>query len=149
MKKFFAVLVAAAMAVTFVPSASAAGYAQLTGVHTEHYATFDRVVFDLTGGQPNVSLESVGSLENCASGKPVNATGVEFLQVRLQPADGNLYRGSRNFTTGLPTAQSIAFTCDYEADLAIAIGVDHHSPAYRAGFLTGPLRYVVDIDQKP
>jgi hypothetical protein len=148
MKKFVAVLIAATAAVMIVPSASAAGSAQLTNIHTEHYATFDRVVFDLTG-QPNAGVESVPDLENCASGKPVSATGVEFLQVRLQPADGSLYRGSRNFTTGLPTAQSIAFTCDYEGDLAIAIGVDHHSPTYRAGFVTGPLRYVVDIDKKP
>jgi hypothetical protein len=148
MKKFAALLIAATTAVMIVPSASAADAAQLTNVHAEHYATFDRVVFDLTG-QPNAGVESVPSLENCASGKPINATGVEFLQVRLQPADGNRYGGSRNFTTGLPTAQSIAFTCDSEADLAIAIGVDHHSPTYRAGFVTGPLRYVVDIDKKP
>lgn len=146
MKRIFAVLIAVVTAVMIVPSASAADYAQLTGIRTEHYATFDRVVFDLTGGQPQDSVSSTTELTNCASGKPVKATGVEFLEVRLQPADGHSYTGSRNFTTGLPTAQSVAFTCDFEADLTIAIGVNHRNPTYRAGFQTNPLRYVIDID---
>lgn len=146
MKRILAGLIAVVMAVMVVPSASAADYAQLTNVRTGHHDTFDRVVFDLTGGQPQDSISSTTELTNCASGKPIKATGVEFLEVRLQPADGHSYTGSRNFTTGLPTAQSVAFTCDFEADLSIAIGVNHSNPTYRAYFLTSPLRYVIDIN---
>jgi uncharacterized protein (DUF2141 family) len=152
MKKFVAVLAAAVMAVTLVPSASAAENTHLTNVRTGHHDTFDRVVFDLSGGQPQDSVTRISEPTNCASGKPVSAKGVEFLEVRLQPAaahdeNGNsTYPGSRNFTTGLPTAQSVAFTCDFEADLSIAIGVNHRNATYQAWFTTsGPLRYVVDI----
>ncbi|MDX8033813.1 hypothetical protein SK803_26630 [Lentzea sp. BCCO 10_0856] len=146
MKRIAAALVAVGMAMSIVPAASAADYAQLTNVRTGHHATFDRVVFDLTGGQPEDSVSSVPEPVSCGSGKPISAPGVEFLEVRLQPADGHSYTGSRKITTGLPTAQSVVFTCDFEADLSIAIGVNHRDPTYRAYFLTGPLRYVVDIN---
>ncbi|HEX8869199.1 MAG TPA: hypothetical protein VF821_26300 [Lentzea sp.] len=145
MKLFIAGLAAVAMAVTIVPSASAAGSTQLTGVRTEHYATYDRVVFDLTGSSPQPAITRTTELENCASGKPISAVGAEFLEVRMQPADGTLYGGSRNITTGLPTAQSVAFTCDFEADLSIAIGVNRSNATYTAHVESSPLRYVVDI----
>ncbi|NKE57989.1 hypothetical protein FXN61_14585 [Lentzea sp. PSKA42] len=146
MKRIAAALIAVGMALSIVPAASAAEYAQLTDVRTGHHATFDRVVFDLTGGQPQDSVSSIAEPVSCGSGKPISALGKEFLEVRLQPADAHSYTGSRNITTGLGTAQSVVFTCDFEADLSIAIGVDHANPTYRAYFLTNPLRYVVDIN---
>lgn len=146
MKRIAAGVLAAGMALSIVPAASAAGYAELTNVRTGHHATFDRVVFDLTGGQVQDSVSSIPEPVNCGSGKPISADGVEFLEVRLQPADGHSYTGSRNIDTNLPTAQSVVFTCDFEADLSIAIGVNHRNPTYRAYYLTNPLRYVVDID---
>lgn len=145
MKKFVAALVAVVMAVMVVPSASAADYAQLTNVRTGHHPTFDRVVFDLTGGQVPVTISAITEPTNCGSGKPISAKGVEFLEVRLQPADGHSYTGSRNITTGLPTAQSVVFTCDFEADLSIAVGVGHRNATYNAYYLANPLRYVVDV----
>lgn len=145
MKRIFAVLIAVVTAVMVVPSASAADYAQLTNVRTGHHPTFDRVVFDLTGGKPEDSVTRITEPTNCGSGKPISAKGVEFLEVRLQPADGHSYTGSRNITTGLPTAQSVVFTCDFEADLSIAIGVNRRNAHYEARFHTDPLRYVVDI----
>jgi hypothetical protein len=146
MKRIFAALIAVITAVMVVPSASAADYAQLTNVRTGHHPTFDRVVFDLTGGKPEVSVTRITEPTNCGSGKPISAKGVEFLEVRLQPADGHSYTGSRNITTGLPTAQSVVFTCDFEADLSIVIGVNRANAHYEAGFYGSPLRYVVDID---
>lgn len=146
MKRIAAALVAVGMAMSIVPAASAADYAQLTNVRTGHHTTFDRVVFDLTGGQVQDSVSVIAEPVGCGSGKPISAKGEEFLEVRLQPADGHSYAGPRNFETTLPTAQSVVFTCDFEADLSIAIGVDHRNPTYRAYYLTSPLRYVVDID---
>ncbi|WP_143466918.1 AMIN-like domain-containing (lipo)protein [Lentzea kentuckyensis] len=145
MKRIFAVLIAVVMAVMVVPSASAANYAQLTDVRTGHHAAYDRVVFDLTGDQVPVSINTISEPVSCGSGKPISAVGVEFIEVRLQPADGQLYKKSRNITTGLPTAQSVVFTCDFEADLSIAIGVNHRNPRVVAGYYVSPLRYVVDI----
>lgn len=147
MKRIAAVFVAVGMAVSIVPAASAAEYAELTDVRTGQHATFDRVVFDLTGGQVQDSVQSISEPVNCGSGKPISAPGAEFLEVRLQPADGHSYTGSRNFTTpDLKNVQSVVFTCDFEADLSIAIGVGKANPAYRAYYLTGPLRYVIDIN---
>jgi hypothetical protein len=147
MKRFAAALIAVGMALSIVPVASAAEYAELTNVRTGRHATFDRVVLDLTGGQPQDSVSVIAQPENCGSGKPISAPGAEFLEVRLTPADGHGYTGSRNFTTpDLANVKSVVFTCDFEADLSIAIGVGRANPSYRAYFLTGPLRYVVDID---
>ncbi|WP_156212879.1 AMIN-like domain-containing (lipo)protein [Lentzea aerocolonigenes] len=152
MKKFLAGLAAVVMAVTIVPSASAAGTTLLTNVRTGHHPTFDRVVFDLTGAEPGASVTRTTEPTSCGSGKPVSALGEEFLEVRLQPAAAHenghsTYPGSRKFETGLPTAQSVAFTCDFEAVLSIAIGVNRKNASYHAWFTTdGPLRYVVDID---
>lgn len=155
MKRVAAGLLAVGMAMSIVPSASAsaAEYAELTNIRTGKHATFDRVVFDLNGGQPQDSISEIAQPENCGSGKPVTAKGRSFLEVRLTPAaahdeNGNLtYTGPRNFTTpGLQKVQSVAFTCDFEAHLSIAIGVDKANPTYRAYFLTNPNRYVVDID---
>ncbi|SDG33801.1 hypothetical protein SAMN05216553_107218 [Lentzea fradiae] len=146
MKRIAAVLVALGMAAGVVPVAEAAGYAQLTGVRTGHHAGFDRVVFDLSGEPVPDSVQVVPAVENCGSGKPISAPGVEFVEVRLQPADGHSYAGSRRFATGLPTAVSVVFTCDFEADLSIAIGVGRAGANYRGYYLADPLRYVVDID---
>ncbi|MEU0879014.1 hypothetical protein ABZ345_10485 [Lentzea sp. NPDC005914] len=145
MKKFLAVLAAVAMAVTIVPSASAADQTQLTNVRTGHHPEYDRVVFDLTGGKAKDSISTISEPTGCGSGKPISAPGVEFIEVRLQPADAQKYLGSRNINTGLPTAQSVVFTCDFEADLSIAIGVNHRNATFRAGYYDSPLRYVVDI----
>ncbi|MCP2250105.1 AMIN-like domain-containing (lipo)protein [Lentzea aerocolonigenes] len=146
MKRIAAALLAAGMALSIVPAASAADYAQLTNVRTGQQATFDRVVFDLTGGQVQDSVQSISEPVGCGSGKPISAPGVEFLEVRLTPADGHSYTGSRKLTPGLPSVKSVVFTCDFEADLSIAIGVGKANPTYRAYYLTSPLRYVVDID---
>lgn len=145
MKRIFAVLIAVVMAVMVVPSASAADYAQLTNVRIGHHPEYDRVVFDLTGGEPQVGISRISEPVSCGSGKPISAKGVEFLEVRLQPADGHPYTGPRNITTGLPTAQSVVFTCDFEADLSIAIGVNRRNARYEAWFFTNPLRYAIDI----
>ncbi|RAS61796.1 hypothetical protein C8D87_109243 [Lentzea atacamensis] len=145
MKRIAAALIAAGMALSVVPAASAADHAQLTNVRTERQPTFDRVVFDLTGGKPQDSVQPIAEPVSCGSGKPITAKGVEFLEVRLQPADGHSYTGPRNITTGLGTAQSVVFTCDFEADLSIAIGVGHRNATYEAYFQDNPLRYVVDI----
>jgi hypothetical protein len=151
MKRIAAALLAAGVALSIVPAASAAEYAQLTNVRTGQHATFDRVVFDLTGGQVQDSVQSISEPVSCGSGKPISAPGVEFLEVRLTPAaahdeNGSTYPGPRKLTPGLPSVKSVVFTCDFEADLSIAIGVGKANPTYRAYYLTSPLRYVVDID---
>lgn len=152
MKRFAAALIAMGMALSIVPTASAAEYAELTDIRTGKHATFDRVVFDLNGGQPQDSISEIAQPENCGSGKPISAPGESFLEVSLTPAaahdeNGNLtYTGPRNFTPpGLQKVKSIAFTCDFEAHLSIAIGVGKANPTFRAYYLTNPNRYVVDI----
>ncbi|MET9627821.1 hypothetical protein ABZX92_10190 [Lentzea sp. NPDC006480] len=152
MKRFIAVLAAAVMAVTIVPSASAADNALLTGVRTGQHPTFDRVVFDLTGAQPGASYSRTTEPTSCGSGKPISAPGAEFVEVRLQPAaahDENgqpTYPGSRDLRPNLPQVKSVVFTCDFEADLSIAIGTKDANRRVDAWFTTtGPLRYVVDI----
>lgn len=146
MKRIAAGVLAAGMALSIVPAASAADYAELTNVRTGQEATFDRVVFDLTGGQVQDSVQSIPEPVSCGSGKPISAPGVEFIEVRLQPADAHGYTGSRNLRPNLDNVKSVVFTCDFEADLSIAIGVARPNPTYRAYFRTSPLQYVVDID---
>lgn len=145
MKRLLAVLTAVLTAVMVVPSASAADHAQLTDIRTGAHPTFDRVVFDLTGAQPQDSVSVIAEPVGCGSGKPITAPGAEFVEVRLQPADAHSFPRPPRLGPGLKQVQSIVFTCDFEADLSIAIGVKDKNRAYNAFFLTSPLRYVVDI----
>ncbi|SES31526.1 hypothetical protein SAMN05216188_13251 [Lentzea xinjiangensis] len=146
MKGFLAVLVAAVMAAVAVPGASAAVGSELTAITTERHATFDRVVFTLSGERPSVTDSRATGLEGCGSGKPIAAKGAEFVVVGMWGANAHAYTGPRSFETpGLGNVRSVTGTCDFEAHLEFGIGIGTKGSAYRVSVLDAPVRVVVDI----
>lgn len=142
-----AVLVAAGMAASVVPAAVAAEGNELTAIRTGQHATFDRVVFEFNGPRPSVTQGRTSQLVHCASGKDIEASGDEFLEVTMQPANAHNYAGPRRFDTpGLKKVRSVSNTCDFEAHLSFGIGYVGTNRAYTVSFLDNPSRVVIDFN---
>ncbi|MDX3656183.1 hypothetical protein PV646_02585 [Streptomyces sp. ID05-26A] len=147
MKRTAVALVAVGMAVGVVPAASAAEVSELTDIRTGVHAGFDRVVFEFSGPRPTVTEGVTAELYNCGSGKPISATGDEFLEVTMQPANAYTYPGPRSFETpGLGKVRSVTNTCGFEAHLGFGIGYSGTGRSYAVSFLDNPSRVVIDID---
>lgn len=141
-----ALLVAVGMAMGVVPAASAAEGNELTAIRTGLHASFDRVVFELNGGVPSVTHGRDAEPVGCGSGKPISATGDEFVVVTMEPANAHNYTGPRRFETpGLAKVRSVTNTCDFEAHLGFAIGFEGAGRAYTVSTLTNPSRVVIDF----
>lgn len=147
MKRFLAALAAVALAVGVVPAAQAAEGSELTSITTEQHATFDRVIFELSGPRPAVTDFRTTGLEGCGSGKPIDAKGAEFVAVSMWGANAHDYAGPRDFETPwLKNVQSVTNTCDFEAHLEFGIGFGKAGSPYRVSFQDNPTRVVVDVN---
>lgn len=147
MKRTAVALVALGMAVGVVPAASGAAGNELTAIRTGVHAGYDRVVFEFSGARPAVTEGRTSELSRCGSGKPVSATGDEFLEVTMRPANAHDHAGPRSFETpGLAKVRSVTNTCDFEAHLSFGIGYSGTGRSYAVSFLDDPSRVVIDID---
>ncbi|MFD6887902.1 hypothetical protein [Streptomyces sp. NPDC059957] len=114
------------------------------------HCTYDRVVIDLQGYVPEVTVTPVPSLVYDGSGKPVPLAGRYFLEVRLNPAAGhdeagrNVYLGPKLLKIYLPKLKGIALTGDYEGYVTFGAAFDT-KPAYTSFKLHAPERFVLDI----
>jgi len=66
-------------------------------------------------------------LVQCASGLPVVVRGVHFV-IRFRPARTALSFAKQRRLKGTGAVRELAKTCDFEADLAWAVGVDKRRP---------------------
>ena len=151
-KRLGAVLLAVAAVFTFVPVASAQGHAELTNIRTGKHDGYERVVLDLNGLPSNSMSREATEVSNCASGNPVPMAGNEILETMFFGAasyDENFnptYTGPRNFVPqGLTNVKGIAFTCDFEATMGIAVSYDNTNSWHKVFTLTNPDRVVIDI----
>ena len=152
-RRLAAVLLAVLAVFTFVPMASAQSVPTLSNIRTGQHPDYDRVVLDMSGVTPDYRVRVSTSVVGCASGAPISMPGSnEILRVNVWGAaahddNGNsTYTGSRNFATpGLYNVRRIAFTCDFEADLGIAVGYANVGTWHRVFQLTNPSRLVIDI----
>ncbi|MDX8145355.1 hypothetical protein SK854_24815 [Lentzea sp. BCCO 10_0061] len=151
-KRLGAVLLAVAAVFTFVPVASAQGHAELTNIRTGKHDGYERVVLDLNGLPSNSMSREATEVSNCASGNPVPMAGNEILETMFFGAasyDENFnptYTGPRNFVPqGLTNVKGIAFTCDFEATMGIAVSYDNPNSWHKVFTLTNPDRVVIDI----
>ncbi len=114
------------------------------------HPTFDRIVIDLQGNSPEVTVTPVAQLRYDGSGQPVPLAGKYFLEIRLHPAaahddaGASVYRGPKLQTIGLPKLKGLAMTGDYEGYVTFGAAFDT-LPYYRAYALHSPERFVVDI----
>jgi hypothetical protein len=151
-KRLGAVLLAVAAVFTFVPVASAQGHAELTNIRTGKHDNYERIVLDMNGLPSNSMSREASEVSNCASGNPVPMAGNEILETMFFGAasyDENFdptYTGPRNFVPqGLTNVKGIAFTCDFEATMGIAVSYDNPNSWHKVFTLTNPDRVVIDI----
>ncbi|MDT7788665.1 MAG: hypothetical protein QOF58_7084 [Pseudonocardiales bacterium] len=152
-RRVTAVLVAVLAVFTFIPTASAQSVPTLSNIRTGQHPEYDRVVLDMSGVTPDFRVREVTGVVGCGSGAPISMPGSnEIISVHVWGAaahddNGNpTYTGSQNFATpGLYNVRRVALTCDFEADLGIAVGYANAGTWHRVFQLTNPARLVIDI----
>ncbi|MEU8436339.1 hypothetical protein AB0F18_26235 [Streptomyces sp. NPDC029216] len=114
------------------------------------HCTFDRVVIDLEGSVPPVTVTPVSQLVYDGSGKPVPLAGKYFLEIRLHPAAGhddagnNVYQGPKLQQIYLSKLKGLALTGDFEGYVTFGAAFDT-PPVYSTSVLHSPERFVVDV----
>jgi hypothetical protein len=108
--------------------------AYLTGVRVE--ASSVRFEFESRPQQVRVRYEPRSRLAECGSGKPIRLRGAVFVVVHFQPAasakiEGETvtptYTGPKRLSGPGPVLQA-ARSCDFEADLGWAVGLERRLP---------------------
>ncbi|MFD9335656.1 hypothetical protein ACFWBF_14795 [Streptomyces sp. NPDC060028] len=114
------------------------------------HCTYDRLVIDLQGYVPPVTVTPVPELVYDGSGKPVPLAGKHFLSIRLHPAAGhddagnNVYQGPKLQKIHLSKLKGIALTGDYEGYVTFGAAFDT-APTHSTSVLHSPERLVVDF----
>ncbi len=149
-----ALVISLAAIVAATPAASSATVPTnpaMTNIRTGLNNGFDRVVLDMTHGQPTVNYSYVDELIADGSGDIVWLTGESFVSVVATPAGAHDDNGNRTYTgpekfrtRNLRNVMAIALTGDYEAYLSIGLGIRYQSWV-RVFTLTSPSRIVIDV----
>jgi hypothetical protein len=124
------------------------GAADLTGVRVGRHdeeGGFDRVVFEFAN---HVAPWTVGyvpkPITEDPSGQDLPVAGFWVLQVRLFPADGSGYTGSRRIAADTTQVAELVQRGDFEAVLSWVIGTRSQVP-FRVSTLLDPPRLVIDV----
>ena len=126
--------------------------ATLRAVRSATHEGFDRVVFAFSTHDkaPGLRVGYEAAPVRCGSGEAVAVPGRALL-VSVQPAAAHDERGSvtappHPVATGLSAVTALVQTCDFEGEVAWALGVDGERP-YRVFTLANPARVVVDVQR--
>lgn len=124
--------------------------AQVVDVRWGGHPTFDRLVVDVRGKMPPVTVKPVKVLRYDGSGNRVPLPGRFFLEIKLSPATAHnaagqsVYQGPRLVRIHLPALKGVALTGDFEG--VVTIGAAFHTkPVYKSFVLHSPERFVLDI----
>jgi hypothetical protein len=114
---------------------------------------FDRVVMEFSGESvPAYRVEYVDRpVRECGSGRTVAVAGDGWLAINLRATrahteDGRATVQRRNRRVDMPVLRQVVFTCDFESEVQIVLGVASPNP-YRITELRDPFRLVVDVRQ--
>jgi len=125
--------------------------ALLREVRIARQGNFDRVVFEFAGNEiPNYAVRyTANPVTECASGNPVNIMGEGLLQVSFESTNAHNEAGEptvadRRRRLNFPMLRELRFTCDFEAQVVVVVGVVSTKP-YRVLDLYNPTRVVVDV----
>jgi len=123
----------------------------LREVRTAAHPNFDRVVFEFEGNAlPGYKIEYVDKpAHQCGSGDAVAVEGDGLLGVTFTPAQAHTDSGrvsvkERERHPKLKTLKELEIICDFEAEVAWALGLSAPN-RYRVIELANPARLVVDI----
>ncbi|HEX5734234.1 MAG TPA: hypothetical protein VF131_15475 [Blastocatellia bacterium] len=126
----------------------------LREIRTAQQSGFDRVVFEFDGPDvPNYNVEYVDKpVYQCGSGDVVQVAGDGWLAIKFTPANAHTEAGQptiadRERRLSLPVLKELEITCDFEAEVAIVLGVSSPN-RYRVLNLSNPTRVVIDIKHK-
>ncbi|MGW1884497.1 AMIN-like domain-containing (lipo)protein [Streptomyces sp. NPDC001970] len=132
------------------PKSAAPAIALVTNARWGGHGSFDRIVIDVRGTLPPVTVTPVKVLRYDGSGQKVPLAGKYFLEIKLSPAAAHddagrsVYKGPRLIKVWLPTLKGLALTGDYEAAVTFGAAFDT-KPAYKILRLHAPERIVVDV----
>jgi hypothetical protein len=123
----------------------------LTAVRTGKHDSYDRVVFQFSGGLPSVRTERVSTVYSDPKGAPVPLAGKSRLHVVFggasafcpQPAHWT-WSGPRVLAPRYPQLLMIKAAGDFEGYLSFGIGLATRG-GYHVSSLTGPDRVVIDF----
>jgi hypothetical protein len=123
------------------------GPALLTGVRVGRHDSYDRTVFDFTGGTPGYRVE-YAPLYTEGKGDLVHLEGAQTLAIHFHPAHAPTVDMSQVLTPRFPTLRQVKFGGDFEGYVSAGLGL-----ADRVGFrvftLANPYRVVVDVAHQP
>ncbi|MEU3374286.1 hypothetical protein ABZ734_28055 [Streptomyces sp. NPDC006660] len=114
---------------------------------------YDRLVFDLSGGQPTINSTETGSnLYSPPSGetKELAIAGTSYLHLNLRGADTFDTAGTRIFANpivqplSLPSIRGVQLTQDFEGRVEFVLSLGEHT-RYNVSGLSSPERIVVDV----
>lgn len=134
-----------------------AAIANITDVRVATHSGFDRVVFELADGLPEVLLERASPpFAHDASGDPIDVEGSSFLRLTLiggtkqMPDGSSSYEGPRDFSTAFPTLVHLIEGGDFEARSTWYLGLSSEACVnvftLDAEGGSGP-RIVIDLEQ--
>ncbi|WP_045879410.1 hypothetical protein [Pseudofrankia sp. DC12] len=111
--------------------------------------SFDRVVFEFTGGLPGYTAQYVNQVLTPGQGTAMALAGQAFFQIVLTPAAAHDASGQPTVTSpidggGLPAIRQIALAGDFEGYVHFGIGLSGVA-GYRVTELAKPDRLVFDF----
>jgi hypothetical protein len=126
--------------------------ALLNKVRTGKQANFDRLVLEFAGADiPGYHIEySDKPAQFCGSGDDAPLKVRLHLEIRLNNTNAHDFKGNdivsfiRDQSTDLPVIKQIKLTCDFEAQVELAVGVVSRN-AFRVLELKDPTRLVIDV----
>lgn len=128
--------------------------APVTDARWGGHGSFDRIVIDVRGTLPPVTVRPVKVLRYDGTGHKVPLAGKYFLEIKLSPAAAHndagrsVYRGPRLIKIYLPTLKGLAQTGDFEGVVTFGAAFDT-KPVYKTAKLHAPERFVIDVRRPP
>jgi hypothetical protein len=122
--------------------------AYIDAVRMGTHAGYDRITIEFTNGVPgkaDVTPQNNATFTQGASGQSVTLAGSAGALITMQGADEHTaYSGPTDIKTGYSALVEARQMQDFEGTVQWALGLSK-SACYRAFFLTGPYRLVIDI----
>ena len=128
--------------------ARATGYPTLVDVRWAAHDSYDRIVFDFTGGTPAYRV-AYGTLEELGTGERVDLAGnadliVDFEFARAHDDDGRATYPMQTIDPALKSLRQVKWGGDFEGYVRAGLGL-RDRVGFRVQTLTGPPRVVIDV----